>query len=150
MINKSIIAHEIKVAHFLIKITLNDCNKFNPLRLVQLDSIQISINKTYRNLLCLQQKHMQKHRKHLTLNFNRYTRRVYIRVSKFFQMNINGSNLRGHDKKLFKGRCRLEIRRNFFSQRVVDHWNSLPQEVIDAESVNGFKRMLDKYLDPGL
>ena len=73
-----------------------------------------------------------------------------INYRKFFQMNINGSNLRGHDKKLFKGRCRLEIRRNFFSQRVVDNWNSLPQEVIDAESVNGFKRMLDKYLDPGL
>ena len=31
-----------------------------------------------------------------------------------------------------------------FSVRVVDHWNSLPQEVIDSESVNGFKRMLDE------
>jgi hypothetical protein len=73
-----------------------------------------------------------------------------INYCNFFQLNTNGCNLRGHDKKLFTGRCRLEIRRNFFSQRVIDNWNSLPQEVIDSESVNGFKRRLDKHLDPGL
>jgi len=29
--------------------------------------------------------------------------------------------------------------------RVVDHWNNLPQEIIDADSVNSFKSRLDKF-----
>jgi len=33
----------------------------------------------------------------------------------------------------------------FFSQRVVQHWNSLPQSVTDATSVTSFKRCLDNY-----
>jgi len=34
---------------------------------------------------------------------------------------------------------------NFFSQRVVDYWNNLPQDIIDADSVNSFKSRLDKF-----
>jgi len=33
----------------------------------------------------------------------------------------------------------------FFSQRVVKEWNLLPQEVVDATSVNQFKNRLDKF-----
>ena len=40
---------------------------------------------------------------------------------------------------------RLEIRRNFFSQRVVNKLNELPQYVVEAESVNAFKNRLDKH-----
>ena len=47
--------------------------------------------------------------------------------------------------KLEKQRCRLDLRRYFFSQRVVNEWNSLPQLVIDATSVNMFKARLDKH-----
>ena len=62
----------------------------------------------------------------------------------FFE--IRNSNLtRGHNCKLVKKRSRLELRRNFFSQRVVNTWNGLPQSVIDAESVNSFKNKLDKF-----
>ena len=35
--------------------------------------------------------------------------------------------------------ARLEIRRNFFSQRVVDDWNKIPSSVKGSVSVNGFK-----------
>ena len=48
--------------------------------------------------------------------------------------------------KLFKPRCRLDIRKLPFSNRVIDAWNSLPQDVLDSCTVNTFKKRLDKYL----
>ena len=53
--------------------------------------------------------------------------------------------LREHTMQLYKGRSRLDFRRHSFSNRVVNEWNSLPQMVIDAESVNAFKNRIDKY-----
>ena len=43
---------------------------------------------------------------------------------------------RGHSLKLFKHRSRLKIRANRFSNRVVDAWNSLPESVVQAPSLN--------------
>jgi len=50
----------------------------------------------------------------------------------------------GHSLKLYMRHCRLDARK-FFSQRVVNSWNSLPQHVIEAPSVNSFKKRLDDY-----
>jgi len=38
--------------------------------------------------------------------------------------------------------------KNFFSQRVISSWNSLPQHVADATSVNTFKNRLDAHWKP--
>ncbi|PIK49959.1 putative RNA-directed DNA polymerase from mobile element jockey-like [Apostichopus japonicus] len=52
---------------------------------------------------------------------------------------------RGHCLKLQKSHSRINIRHNFFSNRVVNEWNSLPEKVVLASSVNGFKNALDKH-----
>ena len=52
------------------------------------------------------------------------------------------SNLRGHSLRLRKMYSRIEIRKHFFTNCVVDHWNKLPEEVITASSLNPFKKKL--------
>ncbi|KFO79761.1 hypothetical protein N303_11120, partial [Cuculus canorus] len=48
--------------------------------------------------------------------------------------------------KLERGRFRLDIRNNFFTMRVVMHWNRLPREAVDAQSLEVFKARLDGAL----
>ena len=63
----------------------------------------------------------------------------------FFQLSACEYNLRGQSMKLSKQRASRDIRKFFYSQRVVQEWNKLPQAVIDATSVNQFKNRMDKY-----
>ena len=40
----------------------------------------------------------------------------------------------------------MDIRKKFFSQRVVTHWNRLPKEAVDAPSLDAFKARLNVAL----
>jgi len=61
----------------------------------------------------------------------------------FFQEALN--NCRGHSEKLQKS-MRLDVHKFSFSQRVVNHWNALKQHAIDCNTVNSFKRCVDRYI----
>ena len=63
----------------------------------------------------------------------------------FFSLKKD-SRTRGHEVKLVKDQCRLDIRKYSFSQSTINEWYKLSTDCITASSVKVFKNKVDTYL----
>jgi len=66
-----------------------------------------------------------------------------VKPTDLFTMTSTG--LRGHKYKLYKPQAHLDIRKNFFSVRVIDEWNHLPETLLRCSTLSIFKKRLDCF-----
>lgn len=92
--------------------------------------------------LCLDSLEVRRIKSDLMMCFKIVHEQVCIDSSNFFII-AKLSRTRGHNYKLYKQQCCLDVRKYSFAHRVIDVWNNLPYDAVNASSLNCFKRKLD-------
>jgi len=68
-----------------------------------------------------------------------YLKEAYKQEGEQLFTRLGSDRTRGNGFKLRHGRFRLDVRKKFFTQTVVTHWNGLPKEVVDVPSMEAFR-----------
>ena len=68
-----------------------------------------------------------------------------LKVEELFEFS-HSDRTRGHNLKLQVQSSRLDIRKKFFSHRVVTEWSALSSEAVNAETLSRFKGFLHRGL----
>jgi len=64
-----------------------------------------------------------------------YLKGAYKKAGEGLFTRACSDRARGNGFKLNEGRCRLDIRKRFFTLSMARHWNRLPREVVDYPSL---------------
>jgi len=51
----------------------------------------------------------------------------------------------GNKYKLYQSSVKYDLRKHFFTNRVVSLWKSFPDSVVNSDTINYFKSRLDKF-----
>ena len=82
-------------------------------------------------------------RPHPWLQFDTYNIPRHFRPFNFVSREVNQT--RGNKFKIFQDHVHYNLRKYYFSNRVIQIWNSLPDSVVESKSINSFKNNLDKF-----
>ncbi len=63
-----------------------------------------------------------------------------VAFSRYFQSKA--SRTRGHLFQIYPQRSNKDIRKHFFSCRIVEAWNKLPEHIVKSRTISQFKKLL--------
>ena len=82
-------------------------------------------------------------RRHMIMTYKILTKRINIDPPVFSRSHLNFT--RGHSLKLLKPHCSNYLQSTAFGTRVINNLNSLPEDIVNASTINSFKYCLDLY-----
>jgi len=70
---------------------------------------------------------------------------IYLNMSDYFTLQSSSgcsTATRGNQYKLLVNHCRVNVRKHFFSERIIRVWNSLPPSIVSLKSLLSFRNSL--------
>ena len=69
----------------------------------------------------------------------------YLNLDSSLFFTLSSTVTRRHQFKLYKPRCTREVHYHMFSHRIINQWNSLPEDIVKASNSTMFKKLFDTY-----
>ena len=69
----------------------------------------------------------------------------YLNLDSSLFFTLSSTATRGHQFKLYKPRSTREVRFHMFSNRIINQWNSLPDDIVNARNPTMFKKLFDTF-----
>ena len=79
-----------------------------------------------------------------SVSYKRHNNHIAITQNDFFQLSGN-TNTRGHPFKLTIPLTHTNLRKYFFSSRIIPIWNSLPANIVNASTPSLFKKLVSGH-----